>query len=98
MDIQMQHNENELFVALGGRLDSSSSPQFESEILSSLDGIAYLEIDFSNLEYVSSAGLRVILVLQKKMNKQGRMCIKNVADVVMEVFNITGFSGILTIE
>jgi anti-sigma B factor antagonist len=64
----------------------------------SIDGVKALEFDFAELAYISSAGLRVLLSAQKKMNKQGEMIIRNVSDTVMEVFEVTGFSDILTIE
>ena len=87
-----------MIMYVSGRMDTSTAPQFEAEIKSSLDGISKLVLDFENLEYVSSAGLRVILAAQKIMNKQGEMIIKNVSEVVYEVFEITGFVDILTIE
>lgn len=84
--------------AVSGRLDTMTAPQLENEISSSIEGIKELVLDFANLEYVSSAGLRVILAAQKAMNKQGSMKIINVCDDINEVFEITGFSDILTIE
>ncbi len=70
----------------------------ESELKQSLDGISRLTLDFAKLEYLSSASLRVLLVAQKAMNKQGSMVIRNVNGVIAEVFDVTGFSDILTIE
>lgn len=98
MTINKTANGTELLMAVSGRMDTSTAPQFEAEIKNSLDGVEKLVLDFENLEYVSSAGLRVILAAQKIMNKQGEMIIKNVGEVVAEVFEITGFVDILTIE
>lgn len=86
-----------LRIALEGRLDTNTAPQLESELKSSLSGVTELDFDFSGLEYISSAGLRVLLAAQKAMNKQGRMTIHNVGETIMEVFEITGFVDILTI-
>lgn len=98
MEIIKNKEGSELKFALEGRLDTMTAPQFENEIKESLDGVDSLVLDFEKLEYVSSAGLRVILGAQKAMNKQGEMKIVNVCDGVMEVFEITGFTDILTIE
>lgn len=98
MTIDKKVNGSELVMGINGRLDTSTAPQFEAALKSSLDGVKKLILDFENLEYVSSAGLRVILTTQKLMNKQGEMVIKNVSEVVLEVFEITGFVDILTIE
>ncbi len=98
MTIEKKVNGTELVMAISGRMDTSTAPQFEAEIKNSLDSIEMLVLDFENLEYVSSAGLRVILTAQKIMNKQGKMVIKNVSEVISEVFEITGFVDILTIE
>lgn len=98
MEIIKKQNESSLTIAIEGRLDTMTAPAFESEIKSSLDGITALILDFEKLEYVSSAGLRVILAAQKVMNKQGDMKIVNVNEEIMDVFEITGFSDILTIE
>ena len=97
MDIVKTQNANALTLALAGRLDTTTAPQLE-EAVSALDGVTDLTFDFANLEYVSSAGLRVLLAAQKTMNKQGKMVIKNVCDDIMEVFEITGFADILTVE
>ena len=86
-----------LNVAVEGRLDTSTAPELEKE-LSDLSGVKELVLDFAKLEYVSSAGLRVLLASQKAMNAQGKMLIKNVNETIMEVFEITGFADILTIE
>ncbi|MBR3144383.1 MAG: STAS domain-containing protein [Clostridia bacterium] len=90
-------NEN-LIITLEGRLDTTTAPQFESELSSALEGVKSLTIDMEKLDYISSAGLRVILSAQKHMNKEGEMKIKNVGDTIMEIFEVTGFSEILTIE
>lgn len=84
-------------IALEGRLDTTTAPQLEAELKSSLNGIDDLVFDFSKLEYISSAGLRVLLSAQKVMNQQGAMKITNVAPEILEVFEITGFTDILTI-
>ena len=81
-----------------GRLDTATAPDLEKELKESLDSVTELILDFSELEYVSSAGLRVILSMQKIMSKQGSMVIRGVNDVVMEIFEVTGFADILTIE
>ena len=98
MTIDKKVNGAELTIALTGRLDTTTSPKLEAELRTSLDGIANLHLDFAGLEYLSSAGLRVILGAQKVMNKQGSMVIHNVNDTIAEVIDITGFSDILTIE
>ena len=85
-------------LALNGRLDTNTAPELETELKASLNGIETLVIDMEELAYLSSAGLRVILAAQKQMNKQGRMIIRKVNDMVMEVFEVTGFTDILTIE
>lgn len=87
-----------LAIALEGRLDTTTAPQLETELKKSLNGVARLELDFAALEYISSAGLRVLLAAQKVMNRQGDMVIRGVNETVMEVFEVTGFTDILTIE
>ena len=92
-------NENDaLTVALEGRLDTSTAPELEEELKNSLDGVTSLTLDFGKLEYISSAGLRVLLTAQKKMNQQGEMKVVNVGETIMEIFEVTGFSDSLTIE
>lgn len=98
MTIEKTLNGSSLVVAIEGRLDTSTAPQLEAELKSSLAGVTSLELDFEKLEYVSSAGLRVLLAAQKTMNKQGTMVIHNVNETIAEVFEITGFSDILCIE
>lgn len=87
-----------LKLSLQGRLDTTTAPQLEETLQASLDGITELILDFADLKYVSSAGLRIILGAQKIMSKQGSMKICHVSSDIMEVFEITGFSDILTIE
>ena len=98
MPITKEQNGQELSIALEGRLDTTTSPELEGELKGSLDGITSLTIDLAALDYISSAGLRVLLSAQKTMNKQGSMVVKNVSEEIMEVFEVTGFSDILTIE
>lgn len=94
-----QFGENgTLTVELEGRLDTVSAPQLEGELKKRISGVETLVFDFSKLEYLSSAGLRVLLASQKVMNKQGKMIVKNVNDTIMEIFEVTGFSELLTIE
>ena len=87
-----------LTLSLYGKLDTTTAPELEEVIKNELSGIENLVFDISNLEYISSAGLRVLLSAQKVMNKQGQMVVRNVKDDIMEVFDITGFADILTIE
>lgn len=96
MDIIKNKVDKELTIALVGRLDTTTAPQLETEIKSSLDDVDSLVLDFEKLEYVSSAGLRVILMAQKLMGKKNGLKLKNVSANIMEVFDITGFSDILT--
>lgn len=94
--IQTNPEETKLTLSLSGRLDTNTSPLLEEEL--KLDDVTELVMDFENLEYVSSAGLRVILNAQKTMNRQGSMKLINVCEEIMEVFEMTGFDSILTIE
>jgi anti-sigma B factor antagonist len=98
LNITKNTNETELTVSLTGRLDTTTAPELEKELKASLDGVTTLVIDMTALDYISSAGLRVLLSTQKRMSKQGSMTLTGVNEGVMEVFEITGFSGILTIE
>lgn len=98
MNIKKNVNGSVLSVALEGRLDTTTSPKLEEELRSSISEITSLVIDFEKLEYISSAGLRVLLAMQKIMNKQGEMLLKNVNETVMEVFEVTGFVDILNIQ
>ena len=97
MTITKTQNGTALTVALEGRLDTTTAPELEKELKTALDGVTELTMDFEKLEYISSAGLRVLLSTQKIMNKQGEMKIANVNETVMDVFEVTGFSDILTI-
>lgn len=97
MTITKNLDHNTLRITLEGRLDTNTAPQLEAELKSSTDGISELIFDFSGLDYISSAGLRVLLAAQKTMNKQGKMTILHVNETIMEVFEITGFVDILTI-
>ena len=97
MTINKTQNGNSLTVAIEGRLDTTTAPQLEAELKASLDGITELTMDLSTLEYISSAGLRVLLSTQKIMNKQGEMKVAGANETVMEVFEVTGFSDILNI-
>ena len=85
-------------VSLTGRLDTTTAPELEKELKASLDGVTTLVIDMTALDYISSAGLRVLLSAQKTMNKQGEMKVVHVGETIMEIFEVTGFSDILTIE
>ena len=98
MKIKKDQNGSTLTIALEGRLDTTTAPELEKEIKSSLDGVTELVMDFAKLDYISSAGLRVLLSAQKKMTKQGSMKVIHANEMVMEVFEVTGFADILTIE
>lgn len=98
MQITKTQNDTDLTVALEGRLDTTTAPQLETELKRSLGGITSLTLDLAGLEYLSSAGLRVILSAQKVMNRQGKMVVKNVNETIMEIFEVTGFSDILDLE
>ena len=98
MTIETKINGEALTLIVSGRLDTQTAPELEKELDSVLADIKELTFDFANLEYVSSAGLRVILKAQKAMNTQGSMKLTGVNDSIMEVFDITGFLDILTIE
>lgn len=97
LNITKNKENNAMTVALEGRLDTTTAPQLETELKNSLDGITELTLELSALEYISSAGLRVLLSTQKVMNKQGEMKIAGATETVMEVFEVTGFSDILHI-
>ena len=98
MTIEKKINGEALTLIVSGRLDTQTAPELEKELDSVLADIKELTFDFANLEYVSSAGLRVMLKAQKAMNAQGSMKLTGVNDSIMEVFDITGFLDILTIE
>ena len=90
-------NDKAVF-SLEGRLDTVTSPELEKTLADALSDVKELTFDLANLEYVSSAGLRVLLLAQKTMNAQGKMTVRNVGETVNEIFEVTGFSDILTIE
>ena len=98
MEIKKCKNENELNLVIEGRLDTTTAPQLEAELKQDIDGVEMLVLDFAALEYLSSAGLRVLLAAQKVMNRQGKMIIRNVNETINEIFEVTGFIDILTIE
>ena len=98
MTIDKQAQGELLTVTLTGRLDTMTAPELEEALKGSLDGVKKLTLDFSGLEYLSSAGLRVLLAAQKRMNQQGEMVVQNVCPDIMEIFDMTGFSDILTIQ
>ena len=97
MTITKNASDGTLYITLEGRLDTNTAPQLEAELKVSLSGVTELDLDFSGLEYISSAGLRVLLAAQKAMRKQGKMTIRHVNETIMEVFEITGFVDILSI-
>ena len=97
LNITKSTENNALTIALEGRLDTTTAPELETVLKEALPGVVSLTIDMSKLEYISSAGLRVLLSAQKIMNKQGEMKITGVNDVIMEIFEVTGFSDILNI-
>jgi anti-sigma B factor antagonist len=98
MNIVKKQSDDRLTIALEGRLDISTAPELEQVVVGSLAGVADLVFDLEKLSYISSAGLRVLLLAQKKMNKQGSMKVIHVNEMVMEVFVNMGFAGIMTIE
>ena len=98
MTIEKKISGEAVTLVVSGRLDTQTAPELETELDTVLPGLKELIFDFANLEYVSSAGLRVILKAQKAMNAQGAMKLTGVNDSIMEVFDITGFLDILTIE
>lgn len=98
MTIEKTLNGTALILSVSGRLDTTTAPQLENELNESLAGIESLVLDFAGLDYLSSAGLRVLLAAQKTMNKQGKMTLCNVNETIAEIFDVTGFSDILTIE
>ena len=87
-----------LTIAVEGRLDTTTSPALTKAVEESIEDVKELVFDFAKLEYISSSGLRVLLSAQKAMNSKGKMIVKNVSEIVMEIFDITGFVDILTIE
>ncbi len=98
MTIAKEKNNDELLITLTGRLDTTTAPELNDELQSSIEGVTFLKFDFNSLEYISSAGLRVLLTAQKIMNKQGKMVITGLNETISEIFEITGFSDVLTVE
>ena len=98
MNIIRNQNGGCLTIALEGRLDTTTAPELEKEIKLSLVGVTELVMDFAKLDYISSAGLRVLLAAHKTMMKQGSMKVVHANEMVMEVFEVTGFADILNIE
>jgi anti-sigma B factor antagonist len=98
MTIEKNLNGTELTVTIAGRLDTTTAPELEAALNDSFNGVTKLVLDFSELEYLSSAGLRVLLQAQKTMNKQGEMIVRNINETISEIFEVTGFSDVLTIE
>ena len=98
LNITKSIENGKALFALAGRLDTTTAPGLEQEIKTSLDGVSELVLDMKELDYISSAGLRVLLSAHKVMNKQGSMTVKNANDTILEIFEVTGFSDILTIE
>ena len=98
MNIKRKKDSSKLFVTVNVRIDTVTAPEFEAGVKPYLDGVTDLTIDFKEVNYVSSAGLRVLLSLQKKMMAQGEMKLVNVSEAVNDVFEVTGFDEILTYE
>jgi anti-sigma B factor antagonist len=98
MNINKVLEGTKLELEITGRLDTITAPELDAEIKQNMDDIECLVLNFKGVEYISSAGLRVLLATQKSMGKKGKMIVKEVNDTVMEIFNITGFVDILTIE
>ena len=98
MNVIKESSGSQLTLRIQGRLDTTTAPQLETGLKASVGGVTALVLDLARLAYISSAGLRVVLMAQKIMNKQGTMVVRNVDPNVLEVFEVTGFSDILTIE
>ncbi|MCI8298965.1 MAG: STAS domain-containing protein [Lachnospiraceae bacterium] len=98
MNITENLNGNQLCISLEGRLDTTTAPELEKVLSGSLEGVTELTFDMGALDYLSSAGLRILLGAQKRMNKQGSMKVVKVNETIMEIFEVTGFADILTIE
>ena len=97
MNIAKTKNETALTLALEGRLDTVTAPELEATLKSELEGVTELVFDLEKLDYISSAGLRVLLSAQKTMNRQGSMKVLHANEIILEIFEITGFSDILTL-
>ncbi|MFI3172971.1 MAG: STAS domain-containing protein [Eubacteriales bacterium] len=98
MKITKQIEDSKAILTLEGRLDTSTAPEFESVVKNTITDISELYLEFENLEYISSVGLRILLMAQKTMNKRGKMVVKNANETVKEIFEVTGFNTILTLE
>lgn len=98
LNIEKKQDGSNLDIKVSGKLNTTTSPELEQSINESIEGVTALTFDFAELSYISSAGLRVLLSAQKKMNKQGSMVVKNCTREILEIFEVTGFSDILTIE
>jgi anti-sigma B factor antagonist len=98
MQITKTTENDKLTLSLEGRLDTLTAPLLEAEVVGKLDGVKTLVFDFQNLAYVSSAGLRILFMAQKIMNKQGKMIVRNANADIKDIFTVTGFSNILTLE
>lgn len=98
MNISKTEEKTSLLIKLGGRLDTNTAPELEAEVNRSLDGIEQLTFDLADIEYISSAGLRVLLYAHKRMSGKGSVKVTHVNETVMEIFEVTGFSDILDIE
>ena len=99
MDIQKQIDGKKITVKVSGRLDTNTAPQLDAELKPILDEADELIFDFSELDYISSAGLRVLLSAQKNMNnRKGSMCVTGANEIIKEIFDVTGFSDIMMIE
>ncbi|MBQ7549521.1 MAG: STAS domain-containing protein [Clostridia bacterium] len=98
MNTVVEKTDTKLVVTVGSRVDTNNAPELEKVVFDNIEGVEHLILDLKNLEYISSSGLRVILKAQKKMNTQGSMVIKNVCQDIMEIFDMTGFSEIMSIE
>ena len=98
MTIEKNLNAAELTVKVTGRLDTTTAPELEASLNESYNGVTKLVLDFGEIDYLSSAGLRVLLQAQKTMNKQGEMVVRNINETISEIFEVTGFSDVLTIE
>ena len=98
MTIDKKKEGNRLVLAVSGRLDTMTAPEPENVIKDNMDGVEELILDFKDLEYISSAGLRVVLGARKAMGNKGSFAVRNLCSDVREIFDITGFSDIITIE
>lgn len=98
MDIEVRKESEEVIIEVGGRVDTTTAPKLEKTIIENINNTKSLILDLKELKYISSAGLRVLLNAQKKMKNIGSMKVKNVHEEIMEIFEMTGFADILTIE